>query len=405
MATGVRPRHSRRCASRPANGGGRCSCSPSWEAWVHTRRFGKVTQTFSGPGAFAAAKGWRADAEAAKRRGKIQRQTRKTVYEAAVELVAGMRDGSILAGRGAHKRPYKPSVIRSYERKLGLTPEQRARAPERLVERLGDLRLTDLDRAVIEEYCGRLRAAGYSAATCHNSLDPLRVVLREARRRGEIGHDPFEGLELADRRTDARPRRIAQPAEAAALLEALGDDWRPLWATAFYAGLRRGELRALRVHAVDFPAGVIRVRCSWDDVEGDQAPKTSKAVRDVPIITVLRGELRDHLMRTGRRGTELVFGEDEVPFCPTTARRQAREAWAKAKLEPLTMHECRHTFASLLIAASVDVLQVADYMGHADTKTTTRVYGHLFSDARERAVRQVDAFLDRPAEGAQLRSV
>jgi integrase len=93
---------------------------------------------------------------------------------------------------------------------------------------------------------------------------------------------------------------------------------------AFYAGLRRGELRALRVHEFDFAAGKLHVRRTWDDVDGEQdGGKSDAARRDLPIMA-LRGELHDHLMRTGRRGVDLVFGEDGVPFCPSTVRRRAQ---------------------------------------------------------------------------------
>jgi integrase len=52
-----------------------------------------------------------------------------------------------------------------------------------------------------------------------------------------------------------------------------------LWATAFYAGLRRGELRALRWTDVDLAAGVIRVEQSWDVKEGVIEPKSTTGRR------------------------------------------------------------------------------------------------------------------------------
>jgi hypothetical protein len=147
MATGVKKRCSRRCASRK---GGACNCQPSYEAWVWSRRHqAKISQTFSGPGAFEAAKTWRTDAEGAKRRGRLQRQTKRTVFEAAQALVAEMEHGSVLSGRD---RRYRPSTIRSYRRSLGLDPEQRSRAPVRLVETLGDLRLTDVTKHEIRAF-------------------------------------------------------------------------------------------------------------------------------------------------------------------------------------------------------------------------------------------------------------
>jgi integrase len=394
MATGIRRRHSRRCASRD---GGICDCSPAFEAFVWSRRDkAKVTRTFSGPGAFTDANAWRAEATSAANRGRLRRSTRKTLREAAEELLAGMGDGSI---RSSRRQRYRPSTIRSYERATGLLPEMRQRAPERLVERLGELRLTDMNRHVIQAYVERLLSDGWDPSTVAGQLDPLRVIFRVARSRDEVAIDPLEGVDLP--KPDGRRDRIASPAEAAALLQALPVEDQALWATAFYAGLRRGELRALRVRDLVFDQGVIRVRRSWDDVAGEQQDaKTDAGRRDVPIVGALRGELQRQLMRSGRRGDELVFGEmGDEPFMPTRVRRRALAAWAAAGLEPICLHECRHTFASLLIAAGVDLKQVSTYMGHAGIAITADRYAHLLAGAREEAVRRVDALLDRRTGG------
>ena len=65
-----------------------------------------------------------------------------------------------------------------------------------------------------------------------------------------------------------------------------------LWATAFYAGLRRGELRALRVRDVDFDAGTIAVERGWDDKEGPIAPKSRAHARSAANPAGVVGTLR-----------------------------------------------------------------------------------------------------------------
>jgi integrase len=73
---------------------------------------------------------------------------------------------------------------------------------------------------------------------------PLRAIFRRAVSRGELPVNPCDGLELAAVR--GRRDRIADPAEAEALIAAAPTHDRAIWATALYAGLRRGELQALR---------------------------------------------------------------------------------------------------------------------------------------------------------------
>lgn len=78
---------------------------------------------------------------------------------------------------------------------------------------------------------------------------PLRAIYRRAIARGEVEVNPTTGLELPAVRS--KRDRIASPEEAAALIAALPEQDRALWATAMYAGLRRGELMALRWDHLD----------------------------------------------------------------------------------------------------------------------------------------------------------
>jgi hypothetical protein len=217
---GIRARHSRSCRSRR---GGMCSCRPSYEAFVYLKREGrKVRKTFP---TLAAAKAWRADATHAANRGRLRAPTALTVRQAADEFMAGARDGSIpnRSGRG-----YKPATLRGYDRCLR----------ERILPAVGHMRLTDVARADVQDLADRLTGEGLAASTLHNILDPLRVIFRRAIRRDLVAVDPTEHLEL--RRPDGRRDRIAAPGEAVALLAALPDFERALWATAMYGGTPGG---------------------------------------------------------------------------------------------------------------------------------------------------------------------
>jgi integrase len=242
---GIRQRHGLTCHAK-----GRCPCP--WEASVGLGRAGKkIRKTFP---TLAEAKAWRVDAMADAGRGKLRAPTATTVRQAAEEFLAGARDGSIPTASG---RRYKPATIRGYDEAMRL----------RVRPALGHLRLSDVRRADVQDLADKLTAEGLSASTVQNTLDPLRVIYRRAIRRDVVSFDPTEHLEL--RRPDGRRERIASPAEATELLAALPDDDRALWATAFYAGLRRGELRALRCSDLDLDARVIRVRRGWDAKEGE----------------------------------------------------------------------------------------------------------------------------------------
>jgi integrase len=101
--------------------------------------------------------------------------------------------------------------------------------------------------------------------------------------------------------------RVVSPAEAARLVEAAPIEDRMLWATAMYAGLRLGELLALRWSDLDIERGVITVERSWDSQAGPVEPKSKAGRRSVPDPDLLRNHLREHRLRQGRGGIGLVF--------------------------------------------------------------------------------------------------
>jgi integrase len=204
--------------------------------------------------------------------------------------------------------------------------------------------------------------------------------------------NPTSGLELPAVR--GRRDRIASPEEASRLVEALPERDRTLWATALYGGLRRGELQALRWDDVDLANGVIRIERAWDVREGAIEPKSRAGRRTVPLAAVLRDQLVEHKQRRG--SDELVFGRpDGKAFDGSTVDARAKAAWREAGLEPITLHEARHTFASLMIAAGVNAKALATYMGHASVTITYDRYGHLMPGSEDEAAALLDAYLAR----------
>jgi integrase len=158
--------------------------------------------------------------------------------------------------------------------------------------------------------------------TIRNAIMPIRVIHRRAIRAGEVTVNPCANLDLPAVR--GRRQRIPSPPESAALLAALPEADRALWATALYAGLRRGELRALVWDDLDLANGVIRVRRAMDARGSIVTPKSAAGTRTVPIATVLRSYLAGHRLRKG--SATYVFGSGERPFVPTGVAKRARMA-------------------------------------------------------------------------------
>jgi integrase len=373
---GIDVRHSREC---PAAGGegGRCRCHPAYQAHVWSSRERKrIRKTFP---TLAEAKAWRAEALVGLRRGTMRARTPVTLRQAWEVWFAAACDGSV---RNRSGDAYKPSALRGYESSMRL----------RVLPVLGGARLTDITRVSVQDFADRMLADGLDPSTIRNTLMPLRAIFRRAVARGEVALNPVAGVELPSVR--GRRDRVASPSEAAALIAAVPDDDRAAWATAFYAGLRLGELQALRDEDVDLDAGVIRVERSWDRREGVIEPKSRAGRRAVPIVAALRSHLAARKLR--RAGTNaLFFGKRSHPLDRDSLVGRAEKAWRLAGLESIGLHEARHTFASILIAAGVNAKALSTYLGHSSIQITLDRYGHLMPGNEDEAIALVDSYLER----------
>jgi len=202
--------------------------------------------------------------------------------------------------------------------------------------------------------------------------------------------------------------------EVPRVLAALGARWRPIFATAIYTGLRRGELLALRKADVDLDAGTIAVCRSHgsETTKGGHAdllpiadelrPYVKTALDSSPSELVfprsdgrqqpkdldLRSVLRRALGRAGivtayvhkcrRRdcGYEKREASSEVGRCP----RCQMKLWAIPIPRPIRFHDTRHTTGTLLLKAGVPLATVQRILRHSDPATTSEIYGHLDLD-------------------------
>jgi integrase len=339
-----------------------------------------------------------------------------TIEDAARRLVRGMRDGTVRTNKG---RRYKPSVVRKYEEQLRCL----------VLPRIGAVPITTLTGGDVQRLVDGI-AAERTPEHSRKALTALRVALRLAQRYGEIDANACAGVTVPIAAEGEKPATILSPEQAAAIIERCElDDARlersfaaPLYALAFGAGLRLGELLALRwgPEGLDLETRIVHVRASLDrvrDGSGEYAevpPKSRAGRRDVPIAAEDAALLRRHRLATRRPADgELVFaGEKGEPLSPVPAYRAwkracraVRVAEAEAALEqarrsrnphavaqadsdleaartdPLPRpHDTRHAFATHMLAVGLTAHAVAELLGHADAALVTRRYGHPLPD-------------------------
>ena len=107
-------------------------------------------------------------------------------------------------------------------------------------------------------------------------------------------------------------------------------------------------------------------------------------------------------MRDGRRDGHIFRSQRGGPFNPRGVADRVKAPWVERGLERLTMHECRHTYASLMIAAGVNAKALSTYMGHASITVTFDRYGHLMRGNEAEAAFLLDEYLGAPRPAVKV---
>jgi integrase len=179
----------------------------------------------------------------------------------------------------------------------------------------------------------------------------------------------------------------------------------PLVALALGTGLRRGELCALTWACLDLEAGVVRVERSLEETAGGlrfKPPKTRHGHRSVtlpaPVVDVMHVHRRQQLeqrllLGLGRPGPEdLVFTlPNGSPWAPDKLSRDWGNVVRLRRLPRVMFHALRHSHASALIAAGVDVVTVSRRLGHGSPAVTLGVYAHRFGSNDTAAAQAIAA--------------
>jgi integrase len=229
---------------------------------------------------------------------------------------------------------------------------------------------------------GAGQPAGLGAWTIQGVVRTLSSIMAGAADDGLIAANPVPGLTLP--RVDAKPVFFWTKADAARLVEALNGHGL-MCDLDLHVGLRWGELAGLRRRYVDVEHGLIHVvgvetRTGWREY-----PKSKMSRRPVPIPLHLRDQLG--AVCAGLAGDDYVFAAPEGgPWDDTNFRRRVFGPAVKAAGVPTgTPHDMRHTAASWLVQAGVDLYRVQALLGH-EKPTTTQRYAHLAPDAFDRII-------------------
>jgi integrase len=173
-----------------------------------------------------------------------------------------------------------------------------------------------------------------------------------------------------------------------------------------FSGMRLGEVLALRWSRTDLDRKVIEVREALEQTKAHgirfKSAKTRAGRRDITLPDILVDALREHRkaqleqrmhLGAGRLPDDaLLFSDlDGKPLSPNAQSAAWADFAQSIGMPEVTFHALRHTHASQLIDAGVDIVTISKRLGHAKPDITLRVYAHLFRNDDSKAAAAINA--------------
>jgi integrase len=345
---------------------------------VRRRRLAASTKT----DAIRELEAWRVDAD----RGDVRARGGVTVADLAADWTEHLT--ARIGHRDARQRR-SARTVDLYRQRLG----------QWIVPELGSRQLADVTLPDVRRFVDKLNRAGLAPSTVSGILGILSGLLRFAVKGGLIERNPCRDLDRDDRPGVARvtePRYLTTE-EIGSLLAGMGDTFRPVAATCTYAALRVSEALGLRWRDVDLQAGTLTVSGQLG-AEGERVPaKSAASEATVPLLPALARELREHRSRLASTDLRRVHA-DALVFSTSRGKPQSRRNALRAvhaagdaaglngdEREQVGLHDLRHSFVALALAAGVSMPEAAALARHANARVTAQVYAGLADNGREAA--------------------
>jgi integrase len=331
--------------------------------------------------------------------------TYKDAQRELTKLLAAADEGTLADATRATVGAYIRQWLDNTRAQSPKTLERyRELAEHQIVPHLGDIKMQKLTPEHIETWHTALLAKGLATRTVGHAHSVLRLALKRAVENGSLARNV-----AAIRKPPAvetKEVEILTSTQVKTLLDGLqGHMLHPIAALDLATGLRRGELLALQWGDIDLDRGIMRVERSVEETNSGlrlKPPKTRRGRRNIGLsrdaVELLRRHRKEQLelrLQLGQGGQPvLVFGNiDGELLSPDNLSREWRRICRIRKLPYVSFHALRHTHASALIAAGVDILTISRRLRHSKASMTLDVYGHLIEGGDAAAAQAIEGML------------
>jgi len=270
-----------------------------------------------------------------------------------------------------------------------------------LIPGLGTIALTQLRPEHLQRHYASKLNKGLSARSVRYQHVVLHKALETAMKWGLVVRNVADGVDVP--RSHRRDMQTWSEFEVRHFLEvAKGSPYYPLFHTALYTGMRRGELLALQWR--DVGVQEVHVNRSLHQLRDGSyvftQPKSAKSRRAIDLSPSSILTLAEHRERQEgiRAMIGIPLGQDDFvfstpegkPLRPNTVSRAWTMLAARAGLRVIRLHDARHTHASLMLKQGVHPKIVQERLGHGSIQVTLDTYSHVAPGLQRAAAESFD---------------
>ena len=243
---------------------------------------------------------------------------------------------------------------------------------------LPDIPLENISSRNIDQFISSVASKAKFAASLYHRT--LKAAFNKAVVWNYLGENPFNKI-----KSPKVPKSFPAFISEAELIHILNKTevqlFKDIFTTAFYTGMRLGELLNMKWNWIDFSQGIITIKNS------DDFKTKNKCERIIPIHPKVKSILKNRFPIGKRQQNDFIFNRYEcIKLNESYISKRFKKAVRSANLnDELHFHSLRHSFASALVQRGVSLYAVKELLGHENIKTT-QIYSHLQKENLSQAV-------------------
>jgi integrase len=269
---------------------------------------------------------------------------------------------------GIKEKEIKKSTMRDYRSAMNLY----------VLPRFGSTRMREINYLDVDRFKSELNR---SPKRINNILVPMRSIFKMAFKSGIVDDNIM--LKVENLRSDPPMINPLTPDEVKKVLETCHPHYIEFFITAFFTGMRFGEMAALKKTNVDLGRRIVRI-CETLVYGVEGRPKTKKSNREIDLLPPVVDALRRQMQKTHGKSEYVFLDLSGKPLTPDHVRKVIWEpCLKKAGIKYRPLMQTRHTFATMMIDAGEEIGWVQRMLGHSSLQMIyTKYYSWIKKDTR-----------------------